>query len=59
MTWTVRVVQDGNSHRVAIEWSDWNADRILVSTEANRLANQLLIAGAEAAKLNNPPKRAF
>lgn len=61
MTWTVKVIKDGNgtSHKVSVEYSSYSEDRILLTTEANSLANQLLIAAAEARRLNNPPKKFY
>lgn len=55
MAWTVKVAKIGNSHVVQLQAGTYG-DGDLLSTEANRLANQLLIAAAEAVKLNNPPK---
>jgi hypothetical protein len=57
MTWDVKVVEEDRMHRVQVTCSSWLEDNTLLNTQATALANQLLIASAECARLNNPSKK--
>lgn len=60
MSWTVEAHRDSSGRaRVKVSYSEYDADmNQMLPSEANRLANQLLIVAAQATAMNKPPLKA-